>query len=205
MADILWPDAEGDVALENFASNLHRLRKLLGRHDTVILQNGMLVLDKHLCWVDARAFEYYLNRAEALWKKSTTDRELDELSSLIFSALDLYRGEFIPDEQWIPDVMAMREYLHTKFLKVLSRVGESLIRAGKYDKARQAIECGLDIDTCAEELYRLLMICLHHQGQKSEALLVFERCKRTLKTQLGATPSADTEALAKSIQDRENH
>jgi DNA-binding SARP family transcriptional activator len=205
VADTLWPNAEGDVAMENFASNLHRLRKLLGSNETVALQNGMLALDKHLCWVDARAFEYHLNRAEALLKKSTTDRELDELSTLISSALELYRGEFIPDEQWIPDVIAMREYLHTKFLKVLSRVGENLVKAGQYDKARQAIECGLDIDTCAEELYRLLMICLHHQGLKSEALLIFERCKRTLKAQLGATPSADTEALAKSIQARENH
>ena len=78
--------------MENFASNLHRLRKLLGRNDTVILQNGMLALDKHLCWVDARAFEYHLNRAEALWKSSITDSELDELSKCAYLLLSNSTG-----------------------------------------------------------------------------------------------------------------
>ncbi|HVN71222.1 MAG TPA: bacterial transcriptional activator domain-containing protein, partial [Desulfomonilia bacterium] len=205
VADTLWPDAEGDLAMQAFATNLHRLRKLLGRHDTVILQNGMLALDKHLCWVDARAFEYYLTRADALWEKASTNRELDEFSDLVFSALELYRGEFLPDEESIPDVMAMREYLHTKFLKALSRMGEHLVKTGQYDRAQEAIECGLDIDTCAEDLYRLLMICMHRQGMKTEALTVFERCKRTLHTQLGATPSADTEALARTIRAGKTH
>jgi DNA-binding SARP family transcriptional activator len=205
VADTLWPDAEGDQAMQAFATNLHRLRKLLGRHDTVVLQNGMLALDKYLCWVDARAFEYYLVKADALWDKGSNDREPDEACDLISSALQLYRGEFLPDEELIPDVMAMREYLHTKFLKALSKMGEHLVKSGQYDRARQAIECGLDIDICAEELYRLLMICLHKQGMKTEALMIFERCKKTLDIQLGITPSADTEALARTIRTGKSH
>jgi DNA-binding SARP family transcriptional activator len=205
VADILWPDAEGDLAMQAFATNLHRLRKLLGHHDAVLLQNGILALDKHLCWLDARAFEYLLNRADALWENEPTDRDLDEICALIFSALDLYKGEFLPDEQWIPDVMSMREHLHTKFLQSMTRMAEHLVKTGEYDKARQAIECGLDIDTCAEELYRMLMICLHRQGLKTEALSVFERCKRTLHAELGTTPSADTEALARSLRTGKYH
>jgi len=200
VADTLWPDAEGDLALQAFAVNLHRLRKLLGRHDAVLLQNGMLALEKHLCWVDARAFEYYLARAEALWDKATGKREYEEACGLIFSAVDLYRGEFLPDEEAIPDVMAMREYLHGKFLKSLGRMGEYLVKTGQYDRALEAIECGLDIDTCAEELYRMLMKCMHRQGMKTEALAVFERCKRTLDLELGIAPSAETQALARTIR-----
>jgi DNA-binding SARP family transcriptional activator len=99
----------------------------------------------------------------------------------------------------------MREYLHAKFLKSLSKMGEHLVKTGQYDRARQAIECGLDIDTCAEDLYRLLMVCLQNQGLKSEALSVFERCKRTLHVELGTTPSADTEALARSLRAGKSH
>jgi DNA-binding SARP family transcriptional activator len=188
------------MAMQALATNLHRLRKLLGRHDTVLLQSGMLSLDRHLCWVDARAFEYYLARADAQWDKASTDLERDEACDLISSALGLYRGEFLPDDDAIPDVIAMREYLHAKFLKALSRMGEHLAMTGRYDRAQQAIECGLEIDTCAEDLYRLLMLCMHRRGMKTEALTVFERCKRSLHVQLGITPSADTEALARSIR-----
>lgn len=200
VADSLWPDAEGDLAMQAFAVNLHRLRKLLGRNDAVLLQNGMLALDKRLCWVDARAFEYYLMRADALWEKASTDREFNDVCDLISSAIDLYKGEFLPDEESIPDVMPMREYLHAKFLKALSRIGEHLVKTGQYDRAQEVVEYGLDIDTCAEELYRLLMICLHRRGMKTESISVFERCRRALQTELGITPSADTEALARSIR-----
>ena len=205
VADTLWPDAEGDLAMQALATNLHRLRKLLVHHNAVLLQNGMLALDKSLCWIDARAFEYYLNKADSLWEKASTTGGHDEACGQICSAIDLYRGEFLPDEQWLPDVIPMREYLHGKFLKSLSRMGEHLVKTGQYDRARQAIECGLDIDTCAEDLYRLLMVCMHCQGLKAEALSVFERCKRTLHVELGTTPSADTEALARSLRAEKSH
>jgi DNA-binding SARP family transcriptional activator len=205
VADTLWPDAEGDLAMQALATNLHRLRKLLGRNDAVLLQNGMLALDKHLCWVDARAFEYCLNRADSLWENASTTGDYDEACSQICSAIDFYRGEFLPDEQWLPDVVPMREHLHAKFLKSLSRMGEHLVKTGQYDRARQAIECGLDIDSCAEDLYRLLMVCMHCQGLKAEALSVFERCKKTLQVELGTTPSKDTEALARSLRSEKSH
>ena len=205
VADTLWPEAEGDLAMQAFATNLHRLRKLLGRHDTVLLQNGMLALDKSLCWIDARAFEYYLNRADSIWEKASAAGDYDEACGQICSAVDLYRGECLPDEQWLPDVIPMREYLHAKFLKSLSRMGEHLVKTKQYDKARKALECGLDIDTCAEDLYRLLMLCMHSQGLKAEALSVFERCKRTLHGELGTTPSADIEALARSLRTGKSH
>jgi LuxR family transcriptional regulator, maltose regulon positive regulatory protein len=200
LTDVLWPDAEGDLSMQALATNLHRLRKLLGRHEAVQLVNGVLSLDKNLCWVDARAFEYLLHRANALWEGATTAEELEEACALTSSAIELYRGEFLPDELWIPDVLPMREHLHGRYIHALSRLGVHLVGEGRYDKARQAIECGLEIDTCAEELGRLLILCLHHQGLKAEALSAYEHLKNTLHEELGTTPSAETEALVKSIK-----
>ncbi len=205
VADLFWPEADGDQAMQAFATTLHRLRRLLGRRDAVSLQNGVLSLDTHLCWIDARAFEYQLSRAEALWKQACTEDELDRACEPVFIALELYKGEFLPDDDTIPDVIAMREYLHARFLKAVYRLGECLIKTRQYEKARQAIERGLDIDTCAEELYRLLMTCLHGQGKNTEALGVFERCRRTLRAELDATPSADTETLARTLRTEKTH
>ena len=205
VADLLWPDSDGDQATQAFATTLHRLRRLLGRHDAVSLLNGILSLDFHICWIDARAFETLLARAEALWKKACTEEEFNKACAPVFSALELYKGEFFPDDEVIPDVISMREYLHVKFLKSIFRLGDCLIKTGQYDKARQAIERGLDIDTCAEELYRLLMTCLQCQGKKTEALSVFERCRKTLQTELGAVPSADTETLAEELRTGKIH
>ncbi len=205
VADLLWPDSDGDQATQAFATTLHRLRRLLGQHDAVTLLNGILSLDPHICWIDARAFETLLTMADTLWKQACTEEEFNTACAPVFSALELYRGEFLPDDDVIPDVLAMREYLHIRFLKSIYRLGECLIKTGHYDRARQAIERGLDIDICAEELYRLLMTCLQRQGKRTEALSVFERCSKTLQTELGTTPSADTERLARQLRTEKTH
>ncbi|NNG47813.1 MAG: hypothetical protein HKM86_11955, partial [Deltaproteobacteria bacterium] len=62
MTDILWPEAEGDLAHQSFATTLRRLRKLLGNEKAVSLREGRVTLDTRHCWVDAVAFESLLAR-----------------------------------------------------------------------------------------------------------------------------------------------
>jgi DNA-binding SARP family transcriptional activator len=43
--------------------------------------------------------------------------------------------------------------------------------------------------------YRRLMQLLRDQGNRAEALRVYERCRRLLRDELGVSPSSETEAL----------
>lgn len=200
VADILWPEADGDMAMQAFATNLHRLRKLLGRPDAVLLTNGILSLDPKLCWIDAKAFELSLSKAEALWDKAQSEEDFDKACELISSALSLYRGEFLPDEDFIPDAIAIRGHLHTMFLQGLYNLGEHLIKTGSYERAHETLERGIEIDECAEELYQLLMISLSGQGMKTDALSVYERCRSSLSSLLNTSPSEETTAIAEKIR-----
>ena len=55
--DALWPEADGDMAQQSFATALHRLRQLLGNEKAIQRQEGQLTLDDRFCWVDVWAFE----------------------------------------------------------------------------------------------------------------------------------------------------
>ncbi len=48
LADFLWPDADGDAALD---MTISRLRKLLGRADALRIEDGKLGLDPQRVWV----------------------------------------------------------------------------------------------------------------------------------------------------------
>lgn len=57
LADMLWPDAEGDKALQNLKVALHRLRRLGCREgdepvNWVHVKQGRVSLVRGLCWVD---------------------------------------------------------------------------------------------------------------------------------------------------------
>jgi DNA-binding SARP family transcriptional activator len=57
LTDILWPDADGDLAHKSFEIALHRLRLLAGNDKAIRLKEGLLSLDPAHCWVDVWAFE----------------------------------------------------------------------------------------------------------------------------------------------------
>lgn len=59
LSDLLWPDSDGDQALQNLKVALHRLRRLGCAQDEaavnwVHVKHGRVSLSRSLCWVDAQ-------------------------------------------------------------------------------------------------------------------------------------------------------
>jgi len=205
VADLLWPDADGDMAMNSLATTLHRLRKLMGRPDAIIVKNAQISLDPRLCWVDSWAFEQVFSKAESQWGSAGTERAKGRLCELACASLEMYRGEFLPDEVWNPDAFTMREHLRGRYFQGLYRLGEHLARNARWEQALHLYEQGLNVDDCAEGCYQGVMRCLERMGRRSEALAVFERCRRTLDLRLGAVPSSQTQALSRSIRQGTEH
>jgi len=204
VADILWPDADGDLALQSCATTIHRLRKLLGSQNAILRQNGLLSMNPRCCWDDARAFERLLDKADELWNKSNSGEELGMAREITCSALELYHGAFLQDDTWHPYANSRRENLQNRYFKSLKVLGDHLMKMDLWEEARKIFEKGLIIDDRAEVCYQGLMLCLHHQGRKSEAMAVFERCRKTLDAKLGVKPSEMTEAIGRSLRTGKN-
>lgn len=201
VADLLWPDADGDLALQSLATTLHRLRRMLGSHEAILVANGMITLNPRCCWVDAVAFERIMHKAERLWEKGLSDESLAESACrLTCNALDLYRGRFLPGEEWNPDVITMQENLGSRFFGAISRMGGHLIKCRQWNKALHLFEQGLAVDDCSETCYQGAMTCLDRQGRKAEAVAMFERCRKTLDAKLGIRPMPETESLVRSLR-----
>ena len=62
----LWRELDGDKAKAALNVALHRLRKLLGSDDAVLLELGQLSLNTRLVWVDCLAFEQLADAAAAV-------------------------------------------------------------------------------------------------------------------------------------------
>lgn len=82
LADLLWPEAEGDRALDALEVALRRLRQLLGGPDAVPLRGGRLTLDPHHVWVDVlraplaarRPVDAFLPDQTAHWAVTARER-----------------------------------------------------------------------------------------------------------------------------------
>jgi len=195
ISDALWPEADGDVAHESFATNLHRLRKLIGNEKALQLREGRLTLDDRFCWADVWAFERILGQADVRWKEKSKENAV----RLVEKAMDLYKGPFLFRETEQPWTAAMSERLRNKFLRSVGRLGQYWQEAGQWEKALDCYQKGLEVENLAEEFYQGLMTCHQHLGQRAEALSVYNRCKRALSQAFGVEPSAKTDGIYRSL------
>jgi len=202
LSEALWPDADGDMAHRSFATNLHRLRKLLGVNDAIEHHEGRVSLNARRCWVDVWAVERLLDRAEADWRASEiagrpTSERAEELTR---KAFDLYRGPFLEDldqEGW---PLPLRERLRSRLMRGVEALGLHLERARRWDEAIACYERALEIDPLVELFYRRLMLCRAELGRLAEALATYDRCRELLGGVFGVEPSPETEMLRKELR-----
>lgn len=200
LAEVLWPDAEGDMAEQTFATTLGRLRKLIGYEKAVLLSDGRLTLCNRHCWVDIWAFERTLGKCLSLecWRGIPGDREAD-CASLVGKAITIYKGPFLEGETFCSCLETSRERLRSKFLRCVETAGSYLEEKGQWENALAFYQKGLEVDDLAEGFYHRQMICHQKLGQVAEALAVYRRCHRKLSSVIGVEPSSETKAVYRSL------
>jgi DNA-binding SARP family transcriptional activator len=199
LADGLWPDAEQDAAAAALDMAISRLRKLLALPEAIVLEDGKLGLNAELAWLDTWAFD---RDVEALQAALHEERS-DAVSELGEQLLGRYRGAFLDNEEPQRWMLGARDRFHSRFLRSLSDAGRYHERHERFAEAIALYERGIEVDTLAEDLYRRLMKCHLACDHPAEAARVYRRCRDMLSVQLGIPPSGETEALFRSIYDRE--
>ena len=199
LAEALWPRIDADYAHRSLTTNLHRLRKILGEDRAILLKHGRLSLNPELCWLDLRAFDAVCQRIEALSRHSATPAEVDELSAQGDALLDLYRGPFMHSEADKPVYVSLRERLRNRFLRAIGDLGRLLETSKAWDQALDVYQRSLEADQLAESLYRRLMVCYRELGRQTEAVEVYDACKRTFRAELKVDPSPETTAIYENL------
>ncbi len=207
--DALWPEAAGDLAHKSFEMALQRLRKLIGRDNVVLLQNGQVSLDVRQCWVDVHAFEAAVQNAEYgvlsenernKANKSASRNLKSKIMQRFKRAVKMYRGNFLPADTHYPWSAVTRERLRSTFLRLITRAGEQCEQDGEWKRAVDLFELGLEKDPACEEFYQQLMICHDRLGNRAEAAKTYHRCRSALRHALGVDPSKRTQEMYASLQ-----
>jgi len=157
LSDALWPDAEGDDAKVSLHTALHRLRRMLRDERAVRLQGGKLWLDQDLCWSDVWSFERQADTLLAV-DHALNAPEQEEARQ----TLELYEGPLLPNDDH-PVVLAARERLHTKFIKLSTRFGDALADAQRWGDCVRVLERALELDPANQPLAARLTRVLGQQ------------------------------------------
>ncbi len=200
IADALWPHVDADYAHKSFTATLHRLRKLLGEDDAVLLRDSRLSLNPALVWVDAWALEQVCAAIDEALRVPVGATPDAELHALVDETLALYRGPFLPDESEQPGYIACREQLRLRLLRCLARIARRWEDAGQPEAAADCYLRCIEADPLFEAPYRNLMLSYQRAGEQVEARATYERLRTILSARLKAAPSAETQAVFASLK-----
>jgi len=189
--EVLWPDSAGDVGHRNVETNLHRLRKLLGIKNAVLLKNNSLTLNPRCCWVDLWAFERASSPGETIL--SERDCRLMEKASM------LYRGDFLPNDDTQGWTACMRDRLRSRYIRLVERCGTYLEETGELDQAIHCYMRAVELCPLSESLYSRLMHCCDKAGRKGDAIRTYRSCQRIFSAAYGIRPSKALRDLHKRL------
>jgi ATP/maltotriose-dependent transcriptional regulator MalT/DNA-binding SARP family transcriptional activator len=196
LADKMWPHKDGDYAYGSLTSALHRLRRLLGLDDAIVLQDGRMSLNPRHIWVDTWAIEQIFSAAERDVSITASGAAMAATAERL---LDHYRGAFLEDESESNCYIALREHLRGKMLRILNKIARQTAKAAEVESTASLFERTIDADPRCEGFYRGLMMLYDAHGRRSEALEVYSRCRSMLTPSLGATPSPEMTALYEKL------
>lgn len=184
LADSLWPDEGGETARDTLATTIHRLRKLLGDADAILVNEGKISLNFERVWLDAKAFDVAASSSEAMCDK----------------AMQLYRSNFLPGDTDTPWSTLMRERLRSKFIRATKHRVSELVNDNQHQLAIDYLQRGLDADSLTEEFYQGQMSAYLALGRHAEGLAVYRRLRQNLSVILSIQPSTESEAIHRSLQ-----
>jgi DNA-binding SARP family transcriptional activator len=139
LVDVLWPDLDGDHANDAQQVALHRLRRLLGHPDALIINHGYISLNSQLVDVDAFVLDTLCRNP---FISSAQERAR--------VALRVYQGVFLPDELDSAWSQRMRECMRAKFVNIIAAAGKELEAHHDFSGAAALYEQALGVDDLEE-------------------------------------------------------
>ena len=202
LIDDLWPEASFDEGKQNFKVVLHRLRKILGhpaesRSRYVSSEGGAVSLNRNLVRLDIDEFFYLCKRTG----KAEQAGDLKSAINLGHSAIELYKGDYLEDELYTPWTMLKREETRALYISVLRRTASLYERQGNSRKAIDIYKLLTRADPGLEEAYRKLMLLYSKIGMRTEAIRVYNECKRALSRELDVDPDELTTSIYRRIEE----
>lgn len=191
LADILWPDAEGDAARRSFDTTLHRLRRTLGDERLLLLEGGRLSLDPGLVWTDVGALEA---ARQALVHAVQADAEPEQLEALQQALIENVSG-LLKHGAAGRGPSEISANLRRDLERTLDRAGRCLKQLGAWDPAIAAFETRLRLNPAAEAASLQLMHIYLERGLPSEAMIEYQKCKENVNKYLGLAPGPEVEAM----------
>lgn len=205
LIDILWSNSNIQAPAGALKTLLYRLRNAMKSNelphfqDCILSPKGSYAWNTRIpCEVDVFEFEKLCRSASA---PSIPE---EEQISLLIAALQLYKGEFLPECALMEWVVPLHTYYRSLFLRSAHRLVHLLYRREDYIGTIDVCRRALAVDPLDEALHVALLESLLAQSKHQDALVHYDYVTNLYYRELGITPSDAIRNLYRKINNTQN-
>ncbi|GAB4085781.1 BTAD domain-containing putative transcriptional regulator [Myceligenerans cantabricum] len=198
LIDDVWSHHAPDSAPTQVYGYVSKLRRLLGGADVIPRRGAGYLLSAGDAGVDALRFEAGVRSGLDTFRTG----RLAEARELLTDALALWRGEPFDGASPGAAAQALAVRLEDLRMTAVEHLLQARIERGEHEAVVDELQDHARRNPFREHLRRQLLVALHRSGRTAEALLEYDRLRRTLADELGADPSHATRAVHQQILDR---
>jgi DNA-binding SARP family transcriptional activator len=200
--DNIWP--EKDYADPNtvMRAQMFRLRQALGTDvpeksltANIVFSQGSYHWENNIdCWIDVDEFEKMVGKASMLAGDNP-----EAAIELYQNALELYKGEYLPESSFSEWIVPVRTYYHDLFLSSLFELVELLKGMRAHDQIIRACEKAAAIDYFEEGIHIRLIEALLAKGLTKRARAHYNEVTSTFYREMGVKPSDEMKKLYRMV------
>lgn len=209
LAHLLWSNTPMSMKV-NLRKALSNLRHLIG---DILVEHGQgyVSLDHLRCWADVVAFEQFIQNEKKLRYPLTADSpisstHLSDSMIDIYEATQLYHEDFLQGfnlslsdefESW---AFSEQNRLKSRFIQLLYQLVIHQENKGNWEDAILFLRRLVTVDPWHDEAQQWLIELLAKNGQRSAALMQFERFKLWLRQELAIEPDRKMLQVVQNLQ-----
>ena len=192
LIDLLWPDGEADlITLQN---NVSRARTALG---TLGLRNSQQLItcrDGLYRWSSQVETQVDADGFQELYTKATTCQNSEQAVAYALEAIELYKGDFLPEAAMEPWCVHLNAYFRSIYLKLCRSAVDWLLELGRKEEAARICTQVVHLDPMVEEFSVLLIKIDTLLGESRKALDHYTYIKDLYKQTFNVSVSPEMEA-----------
>ncbi|WP_211205282.1 AfsR/SARP family transcriptional regulator [Pseudothermotoga thermarum] len=184
LCEYYWPSMNEQYAKMSLQCAVHAIRKLLESKVIIHKEDGYVFDPDFEIEIDAEIFD-------KLIKEALITPERDLKKRLLFTALEMYKGDYMQEILYEDWVLRQREYYKEVFITALLECAKLKIEESMYDDAIKFAQRALEEDIFNERACYLLMVAYWKKGNRTASMKLFKEFSQRLQRELNVNPSSD--------------
>lgn len=187
LLESFWPE-DAEKGKRNLYTATSYLRSTLGAQADYVVRTpaGLQINPQLPCWHDLAELEKGFHKSQQQRQAGQNEAALDTLSRV----MQLYRGPYL-EGCYLEWAVTRRDQLEQRMVEGLLFLAQGRQRQQRHSEALEVALRVLELDSCCQEAYRLVMRSYLDGGRPEEAVRSYQQARLLLASELAMEPSIE--------------